>query len=291
MGGDTNYIAPPLPKGEILNGLTDLLEDDVYLTRPRALDLWGPYHNQQELEMDLLGGTSIPELQSAAAGKSRSKSRTRARSRARSSTRARSKSHTRPPTRQRHHTRMPSNGKSSMYSAEAEDSDADMGPDSEDDDNSDTGGGPEARYEVPFDVSRLPLAYGPKTTEMLIEALFNPVRVTDHNLQNSNPFTYYVSPEEVREEEEARKERQEDRDETLRARGFSGRRTPHSESVHSTEDNTSSSGHTGPHSLFQEDSNGDHRGRRTGVKGWWSRKKLGSTPTGSSRPRTPVAVQ
>lgn len=254
MGGDTNYIAPPLPKGEILNGLIDLLEDDVYLTRPRALDLWGPYHNQQELEMDLLGGTSIPELQSAAAGKSRSKSRTRARSKSRPRAR---------------HARMPSNGKNSMVSAE--DSDAEMFVDAEDDSDTE-----EPRYEVPFDVSRLPLAYGPKTTEMLIEALFNPVRVTDHNL-NSNPFTYYMPPEEVKQEE-ARRERQRDKDRTVRARNFTGRGTP-AESLYSTEDAASSSGHTGS----QE--HGDVRGR-TGVKGWWSRKKLGP-----SRPGTPVAVR
>ncbi|KIK69704.1 hypothetical protein GYMLUDRAFT_236194 [Collybiopsis luxurians FD-317 M1] len=260
VGGDTNYIAPPLPKGEIFNGLTDLLEEDVYLTRPRALDLWGPYHSQQELEMDLLGGMSIPELQSAAAGKSRSKSRTR----------NRSKSRQRPG-----HGRIPSNGKNSMISAEDMESDADGYVDAEDDSDLE-----EPRYEVPFDVSRLPLAYGPKTTEMLIEAIFNPVRVTDLD-SSGNPFTYYMSPEEAEKEEQVRRERlrERERDRTLKG-PYPGQQTP---SLHSTEE-TSSNGHAG-----SQDGNADGRGRAkgTGVKGWWSRKK----PTGSSRPGTPVAVR
>jgi hypothetical protein len=44
----------------------------------------------------------------------------------------------------------------------------------------------------PFDASRLPLAYGPKTTEALIEAIFNPVPTTS---PLGSPFTYYVPPE------------------------------------------------------------------------------------------------
>ncbi|KAJ4482317.1 hypothetical protein J3R30DRAFT_3458371 [Lentinula aciculospora] len=260
VGGDTNYIAPPLPKGEIFNGVADLLDDDVYLTRPRALDLWGPYHNQQELEMDLLGGTSIPELQSAAAGKSRSKSRTRPRSKSRS-----------------RHTRIPSNEKNSMISADDLNSEADFYVDAEDDSDLE-----EPRYEVPFDVSRLPLAYGPKTTEMLIEAIFNPVRVTHHD-SRGNPFTYYVSPEEVMKEEARKIERSRDKDRTVRAH-YLGNESP---SVYSADDNSSHSGHTGS----QE--NSDVGRGRTGVRGWWSKKKtaVSSTPTGSSRPGTPVPVR
>ncbi|KAJ3777523.1 hypothetical protein FB446DRAFT_717299 [Lentinula raphanica] len=262
VGGDTNYIAPPLPKGEIFNGVAELLDEDVYLTRPRALDLWGPYHNQQELEMDLLGGTSIPELQSAAAGKSRSKSRTRATSQARSK-----------------HSRIPSNGKSSMISAEDANSEADfyIEPPEGDSDLE------EPKYEVPFDVSRLPLAYGPKTTEMLIEAIFNPVRVTHHDLKG-NPFTYYVSPEELKKEEERKLKQQRDKDMTIRARHL-GNDSP---SLYSADDTSSHSGHTGS----QENTDGG-RGR-TGVRGWWSKRKktaMSSTPTGSSTPATPVPVR
>lgn len=48
---------------------------------------------------------------------------------------------------------------------------------------------------MPFDVERLPLAYGPKTTETLIEAIFNPVRTSEK--RRESPFTYYVSPEDA----------------------------------------------------------------------------------------------
>ncbi|OAX35555.1 hypothetical protein K503DRAFT_858548 [Rhizopogon vinicolor AM-OR11-026] len=39
IGGDSSYVAPPLPKGEILSGIAGLLESDVYRTTPRILDL------------------------------------------------------------------------------------------------------------------------------------------------------------------------------------------------------------------------------------------------------------
>ncbi|KAJ3856499.1 hypothetical protein EV368DRAFT_32361 [Lentinula lateritia] len=179
FGGDTNYIAPLLPKAEIFNGVADLLDDDVYITRPRALDLW-------------------------------------------------------------------------------DDSDIE-----------------EPRYEVPFDVSRLPLAYGPKTTEMLIEAIFNPVRVTHHD-SKGNPFTYYVSPEEVREEQARKLERLQDKERTRHL----GDESP---SLYSADDNSSHSGYT---------ENSEVGRGRSGMRGWWSSKKkmpaaMSSTPTRSSRPGTP----
>lgn len=43
--------------------------------------------------------------------------------------------------------------------------------------------------DVAFDIQRLPHAYGIKTTETIIEALFNPVKVTD--MQHETPFTIY----------------------------------------------------------------------------------------------------
>lgn len=46
-----------------------------------------------------------------------------------------------------------------------------------------------------FDIQRLPLASGPKTTEALIDALFNPAATT--NKENQGPFTMYVSPLEL----------------------------------------------------------------------------------------------
>lgn len=50
-----------------------------------------------------------------------------------------------------------------------------------------------------FDVQRLPLSYGPKTTESLIEALFNPGPTTEQT--DDDPFVIYVSPTEIRERE------------------------------------------------------------------------------------------
>ncbi|EAU83829.1 hypothetical protein CC1G_09498 [Coprinopsis cinerea okayama7 len=46
-----------------------------------------------------------------------------------------------------------------------------------------------------FDVQRLPVAYGPKTTEALIDAIFNPTVTTDK--RRENPFTVYMDPEEL----------------------------------------------------------------------------------------------
>ena len=53
----TQYTAPgasPLPKGEILNGITGYLEKTSTKKQSRALDLYEPYRNQEELEEDLL---------------------------------------------------------------------------------------------------------------------------------------------------------------------------------------------------------------------------------------------
>ncbi|KAG1778743.1 N-terminal C2 in EEIG1 and EHBP1 proteins-domain-containing protein [Suillus placidus] len=40
ISGESSYIAPPLPKGEILSGVAGLLDNDVFRTRPRTLDLY-----------------------------------------------------------------------------------------------------------------------------------------------------------------------------------------------------------------------------------------------------------
>ncbi|KAJ7178170.1 N-terminal C2 in EEIG1 and EHBP1 proteins-domain-containing protein [Mycena filopes] len=96
------FTAPPLPAGEILAGVASLLSthEDVYRTRPRALDLYAPVG---------------PSPQSSP--------------------------HRRPP----------------------------------------------------FDIRALPLAHGPRPTESLIDALFNPAPVRDERLVS--PFTRLVADE------------------------------------------------------------------------------------------------
>ncbi|KAF5343065.1 hypothetical protein D9758_011115 [Tetrapyrgos nigripes] len=49
---DIHYTCPPLPKAEILNGVTDILDTDIdiFHTRPRGLDLWGPFFRDHDLE-------------------------------------------------------------------------------------------------------------------------------------------------------------------------------------------------------------------------------------------------
>ena len=124
VSGETAYIPPPLAKGEILTGLAGFLDQDVVRKRPRVLDVYGPYKDQEELEIDLLGGGPPP--------------------------------------------RSPGG-------------------------TPDVGGGGD--IGVAFDVQRLPFAYGTKTTETLIDALFNPTRTTEP--RNESPFTYYDPPPEA----------------------------------------------------------------------------------------------
>ncbi len=127
VGGEKHFAAPPLPKGEILNGLTGLLQNDIYNTRPRGFDIYGRYVEEDgEEDSDSSDSHSI---------------------RSRSSM-------------QREVPNIPP-----------------IGP------------------EAPFDVARLPLtyAYGPKTTETLIEALFNPVQLPNRLRHGrDNPFVLYV---------------------------------------------------------------------------------------------------
>ncbi|KAJ7022616.1 N-terminal C2 in EEIG1 and EHBP1 proteins-domain-containing protein [Mycena alexandri] len=107
VGASTSFIAPPLPNGEILAGVATLLssQDDVYRTRPRALDLYAP----------------VEKLVSS---------------------------------------------KSSIMSSKSKET-------------------------TPFDIRALPRAYGPRPTESLIQALFNPAPVRDERLVS--PFTRLVT--------------------------------------------------------------------------------------------------
>ncbi|KAG6867666.1 hypothetical protein C0993_012567 [Termitomyces sp. T159_Od127] len=149
------FTAPPLPKGEILNGISSILqgdsllggfEGDMYRVRPKGLDLYGPYYDQEELEFDILGGRAAPTSPGKRAEKDKDKAKGR--------------------------------------KGKGNDMDATPIP-------APTPVRTRKRSSTQFfDPSRLPLAYGTKTTELLIEALFNPVE-TRHK-EKESPFTVYV---------------------------------------------------------------------------------------------------
>ncbi|KDR76955.1 hypothetical protein GALMADRAFT_210142 [Galerina marginata CBS 339.88] len=139
VSGESHFIPPPLAKGEILTGIAGFLEKDIVKKRPRALDIYGPYNDQEELEIDLLGTAKSARIPKTARS-----------------------------------TRRPS--------------DKSTPPDSDSDEDNDV----EEEVGVAFDVQRLPFAYGTKTTEMLIDALFNPVKTTEK--REESPFTVYEPP-------------------------------------------------------------------------------------------------
>ena len=162
VSGETIYIAPPLPKGEILNEITGFLDNGSVRKRPRALNLYGPYRDQEELEKDLLG--------TARSGRLTGKFPKSAKS-------ARS---------QRTINRKPSNGSATPVESDSEEEPLPDDTDDLDDDDD---------VDLAFDIQRLPHAYGTKTTETIIEALFNPVKITD--MQYESPFTIYEPPPAV----------------------------------------------------------------------------------------------
>ncbi|KAG7445304.1 uncharacterized protein BT62DRAFT_933145 [Guyanagaster necrorhizus] len=143
VGGEQAFIAPTLPKGEILNGVAALLETDVYRIRPRGFNIYGQYgaskaHIRDHHEDDPYDSDS-----------STTSSRSRPHSHAFSN----------------HHHR--------QYEQQ------------------------QGRQTRPYDLSDLPLAYayGPKTTEALIESLFNPLEVSEKTRVEGreSPFVSYVS--------------------------------------------------------------------------------------------------
>jgi hypothetical protein len=155
VSGETNYIPPPLSKGEILAGIAGFLDKEVVKRRPRALDLYGPYKDQEELEIDLLGTSKSARIPKTA------------------------KSQRRMPT---------SNLHDSFTTDTAEDEEEEEEElESEEQDDEQVG--------VAFDVRRLPYAYGTKTTEMLIDALFNPAKTSLKH--EESPFTIYEPPSPV----------------------------------------------------------------------------------------------
>ncbi|KIK99566.1 hypothetical protein PAXRUDRAFT_822646 [Paxillus rubicundulus Ve08.2h10] len=135
--GELSYVAPPLPKGEILSGVTSLLESsDIYRTRPCTWDLYKDAAPHSSSEEDACASGS--DASSA-----------------------------------------PVSGEAIL------------------DGDHDTGFGcvhgqrkNRKKRRQPFDPAMLPTINDPRGTERLIEALFNPVPVTQHG--KVNPFTYLV---------------------------------------------------------------------------------------------------
>ena len=141
VSGETTYIAPPLPKGEILNEISGFLDNGGVRKRPRALNLYGPYRDQEELENDLLGTARSGRL----------------------------------PRSARSQRTIVHNGTTTPMDSDSDEEPYDM-YDLDDGDSA-------------FDIQRLPHAYGTKTTETIIEALFNPVKIAD--MRYETPFTIY----------------------------------------------------------------------------------------------------
>ncbi|KAG6330605.1 hypothetical protein ID866_8485, partial [Astraeus odoratus] len=133
-GGSSSYLAPPLPKAEILSGVTGLLESDTYLNRPRTVGLYSSSSGSS----DSLSSVSLD-----------------------------SSSHVLP-----HMHIQPDKGHTNQPKVH---------------------GGrrrKKSHKRKPFDPLKLPDVRGPRATERLIEAIFNPAPVTLPG--QVNPFTYLV---------------------------------------------------------------------------------------------------
>jgi hypothetical protein len=133
--GELAYVAPPLPKGEILSGVAGFLQSsDVYRTRPRASDLYthAPSDSSSDDDADAASGSDTSSIVSGS-GVSNGPSQTHG-------------------DGHRHAT--------------------------------------VKKQRRPFEVAKLPTINDPRGTEKLIEALFNPVPVTQPS--KVTPFTYLV---------------------------------------------------------------------------------------------------
>jgi len=157
ISGETSYIPPPLSKGEILAGIAGFLDKEVVKRRPRALDLYGPYKDQEELEIDLLGTSKSARFPKTA------------------------KSERRIPT-------TTTNLHDSFTTTDTAEDEGEEDLESEGVQEEEE----EEQVGVAFDVRRLPYAYGTKTTEMLIDALFNPAKTSLKH--EESPFTVYEPP-------------------------------------------------------------------------------------------------
>lgn len=136
--GETAYVAPPLPKGEILSGVAGFLESsDIYRTRPCALDLYA--HASSGSSSDDVVVVSGSDTSSIVSGSGVS-------SGGPSHGHAHAEGHVR-------HAAV-------------------------------------RKQRRPFEISKLSAVNDPRGTEKMIEALFNPVPVTQPS--KVTPFTYLV---------------------------------------------------------------------------------------------------
>ena len=138
----------------------------------------------------------------------------------------------------------------------------------------------------PFDMSNLSSAYGPRTTETLIEAIFNPV--PSHS-ERVSPVTYFVPLEH-----------QGGKASPVSARSGNSDRRDRNGSVHSaatsseytdsvkTRSISSRSGHSlSSHGHSSEFGGGG--GEEEKHRPWW--RKIGTGSVGCSRPGTPCCVK
>ena len=156
ISGESHYVLPPLSNGEILVGIAGFLDMEVVKQRPRALDLYGSYKDQEELEIDLLGTSKSARFPKTA------------------------KSERRIPT-------TTSNLHDSFTTPDTAEDEVEEGLESEDVQEEE-----EVQVRVAFDVQRLLYAYGTKTTEMLIDAFFNSAKPSLKHEESL--FTVYEPP-------------------------------------------------------------------------------------------------
>ncbi|GJE93112.1 N-terminal C2 domain-containing protein [Phanerochaete sordida] len=150
--------------------------------------------------------------------------------------------------------------------------DLDMYTHHEDDDSSSMYHQPFSTQEGGADFDRLASSQGLRTTENLIDAIFNPIPTTS---EHSSPFTYY-DPDKARDAEKVawQAERQ---------------------STHSSFDSgyTDGSSSSHPASVYTTNSDSTSTGSDTQPKHWW--QKMRSRPSGSSprtfRPSTPQTTE
>ncbi|EIW79571.1 hypothetical protein CONPUDRAFT_166319 [Coniophora puteana RWD-64-598 SS2] len=168
IGGETAYVAPPLPKGEILGGVAGLLDNDVYRTRPRDI-----YVGSTGGACSSSDGESLSA--SSGGGGTPSKSAFASFGELGHPSPAGGKDKT---------------GGSAFWGGLGEwskDVRAQRRKKKRRKQQRDAHGN--AVRTRPFDLSRLPEVHGVRATERLVDALFNPVATTGTTV---SPFTYYV---------------------------------------------------------------------------------------------------